>query len=88
MVRGAPGSLYGALHRLATEGYNVDGDLGYVINPRILELRDSSGGPEACLSIPGISAVAARAAYAVVEGVDRRQEPNSPAPSAAASCGT
>ena len=55
--------------------YDVDGQLGYVINPRVVELRDSSDGPEACLSIPGISAIRTRAEYAVVEGVDLGQEP-------------
>jgi peptide deformylase len=53
----------------------VDGHLGYVINPRVVELRDSVDGPEACLSIPGISAIRTRAAYAAVEGVDLDQEP-------------
>jgi peptide deformylase len=60
---------------LAVFSYNVDGELGYVINPRVAELRDSMDGPEACLSIPGVSGIRARAAYAVVEGVDLRQEP-------------
>ena len=59
---------------LAVFSYNVDGQRGYVINPRIVELRDSIDGPEACLSIPGISAIRTRADYAVVEGVDLGQE--------------
>ena len=46
-----------------------------MINPRVVELRDSIDGPEACLSIPGISAIRTRAEYAVVEGVDLGQEP-------------
>ena len=60
---------------LAVFSYDIDGELGYVINPRVVELRDSNEGPEACLSIPGISAIRARAEYAVVEGVDLGQEP-------------
>jgi peptide deformylase len=60
---------------LAVFSYNVDGELGYVINPEVVELRDSQDGPEACLSIPGISADRTRAACAVVAGVDLRQEP-------------
>lgn len=60
---------------LAVFSYNVDGELGYVINPEVAELRDSQDGPEACLSVPGISADRPRAAYAVVTGVDLRQEP-------------
>ena len=46
-----------------------------VINPRVVELRNSVDGLEACLSIPGISAVRNRAVYAAVEGVDLDQEP-------------
>jgi peptide deformylase len=60
---------------LAVFSYNVDGELGYVINPKVAELRDSQDGPEGCLSIPGVSADRPRAAYAVVTGVDLRQEP-------------
>jgi len=60
---------------LAVFAYNVDGEPGYVINPRVAELRDEIDGPEGCLSIPGISAIRPRAGYAVVEGVDLRQEP-------------
>jgi peptide deformylase len=60
---------------LAVFSYDVDGELGYVINPRVVELRGSIDGPEACLSVPGISAIRPRAEYAVVEGVDLGQEP-------------
>jgi peptide deformylase len=60
---------------LAVFAYNVDGALSYLINPRVVELRGSIDGPEACLSIPGISAIRARAAHAMVEGVDLGQEP-------------
>ena len=60
---------------LAVFSYDLDGQPGYVINPRVVELRGSTDGPEACLSIPGISAIRTRAEYAVVEGVDLAQEP-------------
>ena len=60
---------------MAVFSYNVDGELGYLINPRIVELSGTQEGPEACLSIPGISAIRSRADYAVVSGVDVRQEP-------------
>jgi peptide deformylase len=60
---------------LAVFSYNVDGVLGYVINPEVAELRGSQDGPEACLSIPGVSAGRQRAACAVVTGVDLRREP-------------
>jgi peptide deformylase len=60
---------------LAVFAYNVDDQLGYVINPRITELSGSQEGPEACLSVPGVSAVRQRAAVATVEGVDLGQRP-------------
>jgi peptide deformylase len=60
---------------LAVFSYNVDGEPGYVINPRVVELSGKLDGPEACLSIPGVSAVRSRADHAVVSGVDLRQEP-------------
>ena len=59
---------------LAVFSYNLDGQLGYVINPEVTEASGSQDGPEACLSIPGVSAIRPRAAYAVVTGVDLRQE--------------
>ena len=60
---------------LAAFSYNVDGRVGYLINPEIAELSGTQSGPEACLSIPGVSAERARAAYAVATGVNLRQEP-------------
>ena len=60
---------------LAAFSYNVDGHLGYLINPEVIELSGALAGPEACLSIPGVSAERPRAAHAVVTGVDLRQEP-------------
>ena len=60
---------------LAAFSYNVDGQLGYVINPRVVQLDGSQDGVEGCLSVPGIWADRQRAASAVVEGVDLREEP-------------
>jgi peptide deformylase len=60
---------------LAAFAYNVDGQLGYVINPRIVELQGDQLGLEACLSVPGIWAERRRAATAVVEGLNLRREP-------------
>jgi peptide deformylase len=60
---------------LAAFSYNVDGRIGYLINPRIVELNGTQTGPEACLSIPGVSAERARAAHAVAAGVDLQAEP-------------
>lgn len=60
---------------LCAFAYNVDGQLGYLINPRLVELSGSLDGPEGCLSIPGITAERSRAGYAVAEGVDLDQRP-------------
>jgi peptide deformylase len=62
---------------LAAFSYNVDGQVGYLINPRIVELSGTQTGLEACLSIPGVNAERTRAAYAVAAGVDLRAEPAS-----------
>jgi peptide deformylase len=60
---------------LAAFSYNVDGRLGYVINPRIVELSGTYAGLEACLSVPGVAAETPRSAYALVAGVDRSGKP-------------
>lgn len=55
---------------LAAFAYNVDGELGYVINPRIVELEGDQEGLEGCLSVPGVTALRHRAARALVTGVN------------------
>jgi peptide deformylase len=60
---------------LAAFSYNVEDQLGYVINPVIIELSGEADGPEACLSIPGITACLPRGEHAAVAGVDLRGEP-------------
>jgi peptide deformylase len=61
---------------LAAFSYNVDGEFGYVINPVLVETSGEQTGYEGCLSLPGVGAdQARRAAYAVVTGVNLRQEP-------------
>jgi peptide deformylase len=60
---------------LAAFSYNTGGRIGYLINPRIVELNGAQTGPEACLSIPGVSAERTRAAHAVAAGVDLQAEP-------------
>ncbi|WP_210481683.1 peptide deformylase [Naasia sp. SYSU D00948] len=51
--------------------YNVDGQVGYLLNPRIVELR---GEPvpvdEGCLSVPELWYPVKRAPYARAEGMD------------------
>jgi peptide deformylase len=60
---------------LAVFSYDIDGQLGYVINPEVTEASGSQEGPEACLSIPGVSAIRPRAAHVVVTGADLGQQP-------------
>ncbi|WP_029069187.1 peptide deformylase [Jonesia quinghaiensis] len=52
--------------------YNVDDDLGYVINPVIVEVSEGKfqDGDEGCLSVPGLWYPTRRALYARVEGTD------------------
>ncbi|MET3769587.1 peptide deformylase [Marisediminicola sp. UYEF4] len=51
--------------------YNVDGEIGYIINPVVVELR---GEPElveeGCLSVPGFFFPRLRHPFARVEGID------------------
>ena len=51
--------------------YNVDGEVGYIINPELVEV---SGEPElvdeGCLSVPGLWFKTARYPFARVRGVD------------------
>jgi peptide deformylase len=60
---------------LAAFAYNVDGQFGYLINPRIIEVSGTADGLEGCLSVPGISAVRLRSASAVAVGLNLDQEP-------------
>jgi len=55
---------------LAVFAYNIDGRVGYVINPLLAETSGEQSGEEGCLSIPGVTANRVRAAHAVVTGVD------------------
>ena len=56
--------------------YNIDGVIGHMVNPRIVELSEEiQDGDEGCLSVPGIWAPTVRAMHAVVEGVDLKGEP-------------
>lgn len=56
--------------------YNIDGDLGYVINPVLVEV---SGEPalveEGCLSVPGFYFERLRYPYAKVTGIDLAGNP-------------
>lgn len=51
--------------------WNIDGTIGYVLNPRIVELSEEyQDGFEGCLSVPGVWYVTRRAWYARVVGED------------------
>jgi peptide deformylase len=55
---------------LAAFAYNVEGQLGYLINPSIVELEGEDDGLEGCLSVPGVTALRSRADRALVVGVN------------------
>jgi peptide deformylase len=59
---------------LAAFSYNVDGQLGYLINPRIAEVSGDADGAEGCLSNPGVTAVRHRAEAATAVGLDLNQQ--------------
>lgn len=51
--------------------YNVDGEIGYVLNPVVVEVRgELVPTGEGCLSVPGLWHDALRHPYARVEGID------------------
>ena len=56
--------------------WNIDDEIGYVINPRLVELsEDTQDGDEGCLSVPGLWYPTTRAWYAKVEGIDLNGDP-------------
>ncbi|MDR1426362.1 MAG: peptide deformylase [Bifidobacteriaceae bacterium] len=51
--------------------YNIEDEVGYVLNPRIVELSEEpQDGDEGCLSVPGLWFPCRRAWYARVVGTD------------------
>ncbi|WP_336633113.1 MULTISPECIES: peptide deformylase [unclassified Microbacterium] len=51
--------------------YNIDGDIGYVLNPVLVEVRGEPGPVgEGCLSVPGLWHDAVRYPWARVVGID------------------
>ena len=52
--------------------WNIDDEIGYVLNPRIVELSEDEyqDGDEGCLSVPGLWFPTKRSWYARVEGID------------------
>ncbi|GHG51129.1 peptide deformylase [Flavimobilis marinus] len=57
--------------------WNIDDEIGYVLNPRITELSEDEyqDGDEGCLSVPGLWFPTKRAWYAKVEGTDLDGKP-------------
>lgn len=56
--------------------YNIDGDIGYVLNPRLVEVRgEAVPMGEGCLSVPGLWHEALRHPWARVEGIDLDGQP-------------
>ena len=52
--------------------WNIDGEIGYVLNPKIVEVSkdEYQDGDEGCRSVPGLWFPTERAWYARAEGVD------------------
>ncbi|HJD88363.1 peptide deformylase [Bifidobacterium animalis] len=50
--------------------YNIDGKIGYVLNPVLEETRGEQYGDEGCLSLPNLWYKTKRADYACVRGMD------------------
>ena len=52
--------------------WNIDEEIGYVLNPRIVAVSEDEyqDGDEGCLSVPGLWYPTRRAWYARVEGID------------------
>jgi len=51
--------------------WHIDGEIGYILNPQIVELSDETqDGEEGCLSVPDLWYPTVRAQYARVSGID------------------
>lgn len=57
--------------------WNIDDEIGYVLNPRLVEvsMEEYQDGDEGCLSVPGLWYPTERAWYARVEGIDLDGKP-------------
>ena len=56
---------------LSAFSWNVDGEVGYVLNPEVVEVRgEREHMDEGCLSVPGLSYPTPRHPWARVRGVD------------------
>lgn len=57
--------------------WNIEGEVGYVLNPRLVEVStdEYQDGDEGCLSVPGLYFPTTRGWYARVEGIDLDGKP-------------
>jgi peptide deformylase len=55
--------------------WNVDGQVGHLVNPRLELSEEAHEGPEGCLSIPGLTFDCRRALSVVAHGFDMYGEP-------------
>ncbi|GAA2144819.1 peptide deformylase [Nocardioides koreensis] len=55
--------------------WNVDGEVGHLVNPRLELSQEIQDGPEGCLSIPGLTIDCRRALSVVAHGFDMYGEP-------------
>lgn len=57
--------------------YNIDGEIGYVLNPKLVAVSEDEyqDGDEGCLSVPELWYPTERAWYARVEGIDLDGKP-------------
>ena len=55
--------------------WNVDGQVGHLVNPRLELSQEVQDGPEGCLSIPGLTIDCKRALTVVAHGFDMYGEP-------------
>ncbi|EEJ54649.1 peptide deformylase [Mobiluncus mulieris] len=57
--------------------WNIDGEIGYVLNPKLVEVSQDEyqDGDEGCLSVPNLFYPTERAWYARVEGIDLDGKP-------------
>ncbi len=57
--------------------WNIDGDIGYVLNPKLVEVSEDEfqEDDEGCLSVPGLWYSTKRSQYAKVEGIDLEGKP-------------
>jgi len=61
--------------RLRVFTWNVEGEVGHLINPVLYLSDDTQDGSEGCLSIPGLSIDCVRAMSVVAKGFDMYGEP-------------